>query len=217
MSPPDRAAAAGLRPTATGRGADGSGRVLRARGQKTRARLLDAGATVFARRGFHAARVDDVVEVARSSHGTFYLYFSSKEDLFDQLVDRVATDLDALIDELPIVRDTEEGRAELRDWLARFAALYDRYGSVIRTWTEAELSGAPIGRHGQDVLARLTAAMARNLQTPARATLHPAITALALVTMVERLNYYVATSQVAATPDELLDTLVDVVTAALFG
>jgi AcrR family transcriptional regulator len=36
-------------------------------------RLLDAGVEVFAARGYHAARVDDIVKVAETSHGTFYL------------------------------------------------------------------------------------------------------------------------------------------------
>ncbi len=44
-------------------------------------RLLDAGMRVFAERGYHAARVDDIVRAARTSHGTFYLYFANKEDL----------------------------------------------------------------------------------------------------------------------------------------
>jgi AcrR family transcriptional regulator len=227
MSPPDappdapsgtpsaERAATASRPT--GRGTNGDGRVLRARGQQTRARLLEAGATVFARRGFHSARVDDVVAGARSSHGTFYLYFSSKEDLFDQLVDQVATDLDALVTELPRITDTAEGRAALRSWLARFADLYQRYGAVIRTWTEAELSGAPIGRPRQDVLGRLAEAMQGSVQVPKRSKLDPAIASLALMTMVERLNYYTATNQVSATPDELLDTLEDIITAALFA
>ena len=56
------------------------------RGERTRGRLLEAGTAVFAERGFHAARVDDVVKTACTSHGTFYLYFSSKEDVFDALV-----------------------------------------------------------------------------------------------------------------------------------
>src|SRR6185503_19557856 len=66
-------------------GAPTRGRELRARGQRTQARLLEAGARVFAERGYHAARVDDVVKAARTSHGTFYLYFSNKEDLFRAL------------------------------------------------------------------------------------------------------------------------------------
>ena len=40
---------------------------------------------VFADRGFHAARVDDIVRSARTSHGTFYLYFTNKEDLLRAL------------------------------------------------------------------------------------------------------------------------------------
>jgi hypothetical protein len=35
--------------------------------------------------------------------------------------------------------------------------------------------------------------------------------------MVERFNYYVTTGQVDASPDELLDTLTDTITAAVFG
>ena len=49
-------------------------------------RLLDAAIVVFDERGYHAARVDDIVRVAETSHGTFYLYFSSKENLFQALV-----------------------------------------------------------------------------------------------------------------------------------
>ncbi len=197
---------------------DGSGgRVLRARGQRTRARLLEAGSTVFARKGFHAARVDDVVQSARSSHGTFYLYFSSKEDLFDQLVEQVAADLETLVEDLPVVVDTEAARRELRAWLDRFADLYLRYGPVIRTWTEAELSGEPVASHGDDVLGKLTAAMTRNLRLPKRSKLDPMIAALALMTMVERLNYYATTNQVVASRDELLDTFVRHITAALFA
>src|SRR5450759_3866066 len=74
------------------RGPDGpvQGRELRARGRRTLGRLLDAGATVFTDRGFHAARVDDIVKAARTSHGTFYLYFTSKDDLFRALAEGVA-------------------------------------------------------------------------------------------------------------------------------
>jgi AcrR family transcriptional regulator len=213
MSPSDMTGAARARANDID---GGGGRVLRARGQRTRARLVEAGSTVFARRGYHAARVDDVVEAARSSHGTFYLYFSSKEDLFDQIVAEVASELEILVDEMPVVTNTAKGRTDLRDWLDRFADFYERYGPVIRAWTEAELSGEPLGRHGEDVVGRLTAAMTRNIRLPKRSRLDPTIAALALMTMVERLNYYASTSQVQASRDELLDTLADTITSALF-
>jgi AcrR family transcriptional regulator len=195
----------------------GNGRVLRARGQRTRQRLLDAGASVFARLGYHAARVDDVVAEADSSHGTFYLYFSSKEDLFEQLVTEVAGELQQLVDQLPPVSNTATGREALRAWLAKVSEVYARHGAVIRTWTEAELSGDAVGQQGDDVLAGLTAALTRRVRIPKRSGLDPTIATLAIMMMVERFNYYVTTGQVDASPDELLDTLTDTITAAVFG
>src|SRR3954466_8262519 len=62
-------------------------------GTETRRRLLDAGLAVFADRGYHAARVDDIVRAAETSHGTFYLYFSNKEELLRELATVCAHDL----------------------------------------------------------------------------------------------------------------------------
>ena len=42
---------------------------LRARGEQTRQKLLDAGAEILPKRGYHDARVDDIVEAAGVSHG----------------------------------------------------------------------------------------------------------------------------------------------------
>lgn len=77
--------------------------------------------------------MDDVVAAADSSHCTFYLYFASKEDLFDQLVGEVAAELHAPIDELPAITNTDRGRAGLRAWLAHVSEVYERHGAVIRT------------------------------------------------------------------------------------
>lgn len=66
-------------------GAPPQPRELRAQGKRTMQRLLDAGLEVFSTRGYHATRVDDIVRVARTSHGTFYLYFANKEDLLRAL------------------------------------------------------------------------------------------------------------------------------------
>ena len=190
------------------------------RGQRTRRRLLDAAAEVFDRVGYHAARVDDVVAAAASSHGTFYLYFTSKDDLFEQLVGEVATELRGLIDELAPVTNSARGRAALRAWLARVSEVYARHGPVIRAWTEAELSG-DLGpaRLGDEVLTSFALALTRRLRVPKRSGLHPTIATLALMMMVERFNYYAASGQLdlAASPDELLDTLTDVIMAAAFG
>jgi AcrR family transcriptional regulator len=48
--------------------------------------ILDAALTVFAERGYEAARLDDMAARAGVAKGTLYLYFKDKEALFEALV-----------------------------------------------------------------------------------------------------------------------------------
>lgn len=63
-----------------------SGRPLSARGLRTRQKLLDAAEEVFAELGWHDASIVKITEAAGVSQGTFYLYFESKQELFEELV-----------------------------------------------------------------------------------------------------------------------------------
>jgi AcrR family transcriptional regulator len=62
------------------------GRALSKRGTLTRQRVLDAAESVFAQHGFHDASIVKITEAAGVGQGTFYLYFGSKKDVFDELV-----------------------------------------------------------------------------------------------------------------------------------
>jgi AcrR family transcriptional regulator len=190
---------------------------LRARGQQTRQRLLDAGVEVFAGRGYHAARVDDIVKVARTSHGTFYLYFANKEDLFRALAEDVASEMRALAEALPEVTPDADGFAALKAWLERFADLYAHYGPVIRAWTEAEIGASEFGRLGTDVLAEFTRVLLDRVRRAAPVGVDPVVTSVALVAMIERCNYYVVAGQVPVERAAMIDTLATVTHAALFG
>lgn len=59
---------------------------------QTRARLIDAAANVFARRGYHGASVEEVAAEAGFSTGAVYSNFSGKEELFLALADRKVAD-----------------------------------------------------------------------------------------------------------------------------
>jgi AcrR family transcriptional regulator len=198
-------------------GKPAQGRELRARGRRTLQRLLDAGVTVFARRGYHAARVDDIVKVARTSHGTFYLYFSNKEDLFRTLAENVASEMRELAESMPTMTAGDDGYDVLRVWLERFADVYEHYGPVIRAWTEAEIGGSEFGRMGTDVLAEFTRVLVGRISGACPPDVDPAVTAIALVAMIERFNYYVISRQVKVTRDQMLDTLTRAVHDSLFG
>src|SRR3954447_25348839 len=64
-----------------------------ARGRRSRQALLDAARVVFGRDGFTAARITDIADAAGAAHGSFYTYFSSKEDIFLALIGELEEDL----------------------------------------------------------------------------------------------------------------------------
>src|SRR3954467_11105827 len=47
--------------------------------------ILDAAITVFARQGFHTARVSDVATEAGVAYGLVYHYFDSKDQMLNEL------------------------------------------------------------------------------------------------------------------------------------
>lgn len=58
-----------------------------ARGTATRARILEAAEKVFAECGYTEASITRITEQAGVGQGTFYLYFSSKLEVFEELVE----------------------------------------------------------------------------------------------------------------------------------
>ena len=81
---------------------------------QTRGRLLDAAGQVFARRGFHAATVDEVADAAGYTKGAVYSNFANKDALFLALLDqRVATQLQQ-VEALYAIESSEELLAAMR-------------------------------------------------------------------------------------------------------
>ncbi|MFF2082796.1 TetR/AcrR family transcriptional regulator [Nocardia sp. NPDC058176] len=66
--------------------AGGQSPALTPRGERTRAKLVEAAELVFVRLGFVETRVADIVAEAGVAHGTFYVYFDSKEAIFRAVV-----------------------------------------------------------------------------------------------------------------------------------
>ena len=66
---------------------------LTARGARTRAALVKAARALFERKGYLDTNVGDIAKRARVAHGTFYTYFSSKEEIFGEVADELAHQL----------------------------------------------------------------------------------------------------------------------------
>jgi AcrR family transcriptional regulator len=69
-----------------------------------RQQILINARDVFAKRGYHAAKIDDIVAAAGIARGTFYLYFEDKRAIFEEIVDKTFARLGAAVMRV----DTEE-------------------------------------------------------------------------------------------------------------
>jgi len=198
-------------------GEPASRRALRSQGRKTMRNLLDAAMVVFARRGYHAARVDDIVKLAKTSHGTFYLYFSNKEDLLRALAGEAGEVVAALDTALGPVGPNDQGWRELRRWMDGFSEAWQRYAPVLRAWTDLAMSDAELSAQGHaaagGVARTLTGRIAEAGPQPG---IDPNAAAEAVVAMVDRFHYL---RQFAGEPVDAgaLDTLTTMVHRALFG
>jgi AcrR family transcriptional regulator len=136
---------------------------LSAQATRTAKHLLDSASKVFAANGYEASNIDQVVAEAGLARGTFYRYFSSKLDLITALSYEGSAAMCPLFDELPTVIDDP---AALRDWLARYLAIQQRYTGVLRAWTE----GFPIDPNllapAFDVVVKISDAVAKIFGPP---------------------------------------------------
>jgi AcrR family transcriptional regulator len=206
------------KPTPRG-GAPARERELRAQGKKTIAKLLDAAMKAFGQRGYHATRVDDIVKLAKTSHGTFYLYYANKEDLLRALIADCSEEMEALAGSLGHIDEDETGYAELRSWLERYTELYTRYGPVMRAWTEAaETPGSEFAKLGQQTLAGFSRSLAERIaEVDHGDAIDPGVAAVAFVAMVDRFNTLMLLRQVRFDRETVLDTLAAITHVGVFG
>jgi AcrR family transcriptional regulator len=181
-------------------------------------RLSDAGMRVFAERGYHQSRVDDIVRAARTSHGTFYLYFANKEDLLRALAVDCAQEMDALAEQVGPIDGTAAGFEELRAFLERFVTTYRRYGVVIRAWMEDQVSDREVDRLGVQAFTNIAAALGRRMEaSAAHGSIEPTAAVAALMGLVERFSYAVSSRDLGFDDDAMLDSLTRLIHRGFFG
>ena len=61
-----------------------------------RSEIVQAAIKIFSRRGFEAARAEDIAHAANIAKGTLYLYFRSKEALYSAVIAHAVQELQAL-------------------------------------------------------------------------------------------------------------------------
>ena len=98
---------------------------LTTKGLETREKLLCAAEEIFGSKGYYEASIVNITQEAKVAHGTFYNYFPSKKDIFDELIRRLNRELRLIIkEEMKGLSSYEE--AQRRGFQAFFRWVKDR-------------------------------------------------------------------------------------------
>jgi AcrR family transcriptional regulator len=199
-----------------GGGTPAQERELGRQGRQTVRKLLEAGLAEFDEKGFAAVRVDDIVSRAKTSHGTFYLYFSNKDDLFKALLRDALHDMEIISGDFPVVTRNEAGRTALRSWVEKFCEAYAAHATVIRILSQADVVGEEVWGDGLQLMFRLAEAITQGMtaaQPQDQVADHAELTALACLMMLERVNYLLSV-EVRLPRSEMIDRLTAILYAA---
>ncbi len=64
--------------------------------------VVGCAKAVFSQKGYYQASISDIIQRADIARGTFYLYFRSKRDVFNSILDELAKDLEGLIKQIDL-------------------------------------------------------------------------------------------------------------------
>jgi len=102
------------------------------KGVETRSRLVDAAKEIFESDGFLDARISDIAERAGLSHGSFYHYFESKEEIFREVAESVEEQLSAPLGGVILDPESHSPPEErIREALRRHLESYRKESKII--------------------------------------------------------------------------------------
>ncbi|MCW2994982.1 MAG: regulatory protein TetR [Conexibacter sp.] len=165
-----------------------------ARGARTRAALVTAARTVFERDGYLNARLTDITAEANCSTGSFYTYFTNKEEVFAAVLEEAQEEMlhphvrEVVGDEDPVAIIEASNRAYLEAYErnAKLMRLLEQVANIDDNFRE-------LRRRRGALFVERNARSIRDLQARGLADpeLDPTIAARALSGMVGRLAHSV--------------------------
>jgi AcrR family transcriptional regulator len=98
---------------------------------RTRQRLVEAAKEIFEEHGFLEARISDIAERAGQSHGTFYYYFDSKEEVFREAAAATDEQLFAPLEDVIKARSPLAPQQRIREAMRRHFESYRREARIM--------------------------------------------------------------------------------------
>ena len=73
--------------------------------QAHRREMLEAAERVFVRKGYHGATVEEIAQEAEFAVGTLYNFFKSKEEMYAEVIRKIAEDFQDVFERQVLTRD----------------------------------------------------------------------------------------------------------------
>ncbi|HVS69191.1 MAG TPA: TetR/AcrR family transcriptional regulator [Mycobacteriales bacterium] len=116
------------------------------KGARTRARLLEAAKEIFEENGFLNARISDIADRAGLSHGSFYHYFESKEQIFREVAAIVDEELGAPLGDVVLAPATGlSPHARLREGVRLHFEAYREQARIMGIIEQVSRYDEPVG------------------------------------------------------------------------
>lgn len=97
-----------------------------------RERILLAAIEVVSQKGYHQASIEEIAKTANIGKGTVYVYFSSKKELFRELVKySIQKFFEMLEQELNGIRDPKEKLRVMMTVYTRFAIKHTNFAKIV--------------------------------------------------------------------------------------
>lgn len=184
-----------------------------------RGRLLEAAQQVFAMSGYASATVDDIISAAATSRATFYRYFRSKEDLFDELSRGCFKEMRTLTKALAAFDPKTAGRDGLEQLVDAYLDMQERQRGVVRAWFEqADRPESAVRKEAAHTFQALLRGLEERIQavgTPS--DVDAEVQAALMLILVNRATIYVLHRHSRIHPEDLPPTLATMVHRAYFG
>jgi AcrR family transcriptional regulator len=131
-----------------------------AQAEATRELLLATARQVFSERGYHSTSVGAITAAANTAHGTFYLYFRNKEDIFANVVQGVVLDM---YDHMTPLRHDARGEEMVRRLMRANLEAYVAHAGIWRCMLEAVFTSPAIEALWRELRAGFISSMARTM------------------------------------------------------
>lgn len=178
---------------------------------ETRDKILEAAIEVFNQKNYGDTSVNNITEVAGTSHGTFYIYFKNKRDALMELIKQVYSEL-YYSTQKPW--GTKSNTYEsMEESISGWFEVQSKHWKIIRTWKEVAHTDHEFAALWDHLSDKITLRIQQNIENSMKKNLcrdvNAHVAARAISGMIEHFGNLILVRQQEYDLEEVVKTIAD--------